>query len=534
MKMKKIAFILFVFVLSIKAQGQQAKENLSGQVSFVGSQNVYVKFKSTEGISAGDTLYTSSNGDMLPVLIVTNLSSVSCVCTVISSVTLKVADVLIARPGITVKTPVPHQTEKYNEAIDEKEIIQDTISIKLTHKQKVRGSLSAYSYSDFSNTSADNSLRLRYTLSLDARNIANSRFSAETYASFRHKKDEWADVQANLFNALKIYTLAVKYELDESSRISLGRRINPKISSIGAIDGLQYEKTYKRFTFGALTGFRPDYTNYGFNPSLFQYGAYAAFNTKGINSYSENSLAFMQQTNHSKTDRRFLYFQHSSNLTKNIYLFGTFELDLFKLENGVAKSTVDPTGLYLSLRYKMTKRFTVSGSYDARKNVMYYETYKSLIDTLFEKELRQGFRLQTNYKLTKDIMVGLQSGYRFLKSDPEPSKNAYAYVSYNRIPGININATLMATYLETSYLNGKIFGISINRDLAHGKIQTGLGYRYINYQRPENLLDISQNIAEANVYWQFHPKISLSVNYEGTLEDQNRYNRIYLQVRKRF
>jgi len=156
------------------------------------------------------------------------------------------------------------------------------------------------------------------------------------------------------------------------------------------------------------------------------------------------------------------------------------------------------------------------------------------IDTLFEKELRQGFRLQTNYRVTKDIMIGLQSGYRFLKSDPEPSKNAYAYVSYSRIPGVNINATLTATWLETSYLNGKILGINLNRDLSQGKIQTGLGYRYISYKKPENLLDITQNIAEASVSWQFHPKMSLSVNYEGTFEDQNRYNRIYLQVRRRF
>jgi hypothetical protein len=259
-----------------------------------------------------------------------------------------------------------------------------------------------------------------------------------------------------------------------------------------------------------------------------------AFNTKSERNYSESSLAFMQQMNNWKTDRRFVYFQHSNSLIKNIYLFTTFEIDLYKLENDLPKSTFDLTGLYFSLRYRITKGFSLTGSYDSRKNVMYYETYKTYFDRVMETEMRQSYRLQANIRITKDLMFGLQTGYRFLKSDPHPSRNIYSYLTYNRIPGLNVSATLSGTYLETGYMNGMILGLTLSRDLFQGKLQTSLGYRYVDYTLPENKLSEVQNIGEMNLSWLISKNMFFSVNYEGTFEKQDKYNRIYLQLRKRF
>jgi hypothetical protein len=305
------------------------------------------------------------------------------------------------------------------------------------------------------------------------------------------------------------------------------------------MDGFQVEKSFNRFSLGALVGTRPDYVDYGFDNKLFQYGAYLAYNSDKTDTYSESSLAFMQQMNNSKTDRRFLYFQHSNSLIKNIYLFSTFEIDLYKmkgdtLNNFTSQNTFDLTGLYLSLRYKMTKKLTITGSYDARKNVMYYETFKTFIDQVFENEMRQSFRLRADYRITNDLMFGLESGYRFLRSDPHPSKNLYSYLTYSQIPALNISVTITGTYLESNYMNGKILGATISRDLFKGKLQTGLGYRFVDYYMPESLLKVNQNIGEMNLSWQISNNMSLSLNYEGTFEKTDRYNRFYFQIRKRF
>lgn len=535
--MMRFILLFCVVILCVELNGQAVSENLTGKVSFVSSQNIYVKFKSTSGISLGDTLYISSNGILIPVLSVNNMSSGSCVCSPISTQKLSVDQLIIARIKVKdVKTEEKIIENVVKETREEADtiIMVKSPSVQKDFTQKIKGSISLNSYSDFSNTVANNSQRFRYTFSLDVRNIANSRLSIESYVSFKHKTGNWEEVKSNLFNALKIYTLAVSYDVSKTTRISLGRRINPRVSSIGAMDGLQVEKTFNKFALGAIIGSRPDYITYGFDSKLFQYGAYLAYNSKKTNTYSESSLAFMQQMNNSKTDRRFLYFQHSNSLLKSLYFFSTFEIDLYKLNNDLPQNTFNLTGLYLSLRYRINSSLSLTGSYDARKNVIYYETYKTFFERVLEDEMRQSYRLQASYRITKDLMFGLQSGYRFLKTDPHPSKNLYGYLTYSMIPGLKISATLSATILETSYLNGKIFNMNILRELFNGKFQTSLGYRYVDYRLPENSLSVIQNIGEMNISWQFFKNMSLSVNYEGTLEHQDKYNRIYFQIRKRF
>lgn len=535
--MRQISFILFICFLNIRLFGQTVTENVVGTVSFISTQNVYVRFKSMEGIAIGDTLYLSPKGELIPVLRVNNLSSYSCVCSTISSENIAVEQNIIAR----IKTKPSKPQEKVTQS-DKREKPIEEVSSDTTKKhsnpnglkQKIDGSISASSYASFSNTSAANSTQMRYTLSLDARNIENSKYSVETYLTFKHKIGYWSEVKSNVFNALKIYALDVRYDMNKTTQISLGRKMNPKISSMGAMDGLQAEKTINKFSFGALAGFRPDFTNYGFNSKLFQYGGYVAFNTNTNNNFSESSLAFLQQMNNSKTDRRFLAFQHSNTLLKNLFFFSIIEIDLYRLKDSLPQSNFNLTSFYLSLRYRMTKSLTVTGSYDTRKNVIYYETYKTFLDRYLANEKRQSFNLQANYSITRNLMFGIQSGYRFLKSDPRPSKNVNNYLTYSQIPGLNISATLSGTYLESNYLNGKILGVSFSKNLLQGKVQTTLGYRYLDYKFTGNNQNMKQNIAEMSVFWLVYKNISLSLSYDGTFEQKFRYNMIYFQLRKRF
>jgi hypothetical protein len=535
--MKKIIALFWVFLALIELYGQQSAENLIGKVSFISSQNIYVKFKSTSGISVGDTLFVTSGDKLIPALIVNNLSSVSCLCRSITDQNIPVDHIVIAR------TRIAKPGDRQGENIIVNDLVQEQVNSIDSAKQQtsvakknqpVRGSISVNSYSDFSNTEVSGSQRFRYTLSLNADNISGSKFSVETYISFRHKSGEWQEVKDDIFSALKIYNLALRYDLNKSTSFSFGRRINPRISSMGALDGIQFEKSINKFSFGILAGSRPDYQNYSVDLSLFQYGGYLAFNTGNKGKNSGSSLAYIEQTNNFKTDRRFLYFQHSNTFIKNLWFLSTVELDLFKLENDVPSTTLDLTGTYISLSYRVTRKVSVSGSYDARKNVMYYETYKSYVDRLLENELRQGFRLSGNWRFSNYMIIGLQSGYRFLKSDPHPSKNVYGYFTYTRVPGLNLSATISGSYLESAFINSKIAGLTLLKEFPGGKLQTGMGYHFVDNTLPESQVDVIQHIGEINLYWQFLKKMSLSVNYEGTFETVNTYNRIYLQVRTRF
>jgi hypothetical protein len=541
-----LPIILFVF-LGLNLKGQTANEPEEGAISYITSQNVYVKFKSTENMAVGDTLFINQGGTNVPALIVNNLSSISAVCTPISSVQFKIDDKINARqkPKAAEVMAIPVQTgkeEKPPKQVDVKQIEEktgptaaETTAQEQLH-QDINGRIAVSSYLNFSNTPGGDSQRMRYTFSLNAKNIANSKLSGETYISFVHKIGEWSEIQKNIFNGLKIYSLALNYEFSRNFRLWAGRKINPRISNMGAIDGLQFEAKIKSITIGILAGTRPDYQDYSVNFNLFQYGAYLSHDLVTRKGSMQSSLAFAEQKNNGKTDRRFVYFQHSNSLVKNLYFFGTVECDLYRYDtvNEKPQSTFNLTNFYISLRWRVIKRLSLSASYSARQNIVYYETYKSILDQILDPETLQGYMFQATYNPIKYLSVGARAGYRFRKSDPKPSKNLYAYVTYSRIPVLKISATLSATLLETTYISGKIYSLMMSRDLVSGKLYAGLGYHYVDYHYFSTDSKIPQNMAEFNLNWNIYKKLCLSLNYEGTFEKVNQFNRVYINITQRF
>ncbi len=536
--MKKIILIT-VFTCLAFAGFSQGADTITGTITYISSNNVYVRFNSTEGIKAGDALYEKSEEKFEPVLTVENLSSISCVCTPLRSGELKENDKVFAI------IPIPEKEKKNTELADKPEP-QKTDSVKTAEvttvpdkdqaeaKENISGRIAISSYSDLSNTAGGNSQRMRYTFSFDGENFGGGSVSVESYISFRHRSGEWNEVQENIFNALKIYNLALKYDINQKSRVFLGRKINPKISSLGAIDGIQAETQFSNTTVGAIFGSRPDYTDYSIDPTLVQFGAYTSHEFEGKNGKMTNSLGLVEQQNSGKTDRRFAYFQHFNTLAEKVYLFASAEMDLYENYNNNPQSTLNLTNLYLSLRYRPSRKVSLSGSYSARKNIMYFETYETLVDSILDVETRQGYRLRVNYRPIRYMSVGAMAGYRSRPDDPDPSQNLYGYVSYTQIPGIEAAATLSATLLQTSYLDGRLYSLRLSRDIIRGILYSGLQYRYVDYQFIYSNSDLQQHIGEVSLTWKMPKDFSLSVYSEGVFEKHNNYSRIYLNLRKRF
>jgi len=533
--MRRSVLIYLLLILTFGLLGQESEEMIEGKVSYITSQSIYVKFSSTKNITIGDTLLIYLDGKLIPALKVNNLSSISCVCNPITDVTLKVDDIVRLNPKIvTIITPV---ISEESEVVVEEELIMsesDSVESDVTkNHQKITGRLSVASYSNFSNTEGGNSQRMRYTFSINARNIGNSKFSIESYLSFVHTDKTWSEIKENVFNGLKIYNLALRYEPSESINIWFGRKINPLLSNVGAIDGLQAEKHFKTISIGAFVGSRPDYRDYSYNFNLFQYGAYMGHNYKGKNGNAQTTLAFVDQENKWNTDRRFVYFQHYNSLIRNLYFLGSAELELYQKVNGVESSNLNLTNLYLMLRYRPIRQLSVSLSYRSQSNMIYYETYKDFVQQLIDDKNIQGVRAHVVYRPIKYLSIGLKAGYRARNDDPKPSSNYYGYISYSRLPGIDAAARLSVTALESSYLSGKVYCLNMSKDIIPAKLYGGVNYRYVDYQFVVYESTLIQHVGDINMTWRIIPKLSLSMAYEGIFEKKNIYNRLYLNLIKR-
>ena len=457
----------------LRVSGQEASTLLAGKVSYITIQNIYVKFSGTENIHLGDTVYLQTGNDLVPLILVESLSSVSCVGKPLGKVDVKPDDSVVVKVKIK-KAEVKVKADDPVELPISPAAVRDTAgspvkATELKRQQDIQGSLSVSSYSNLSNTTADNSQRMRYTFSTRANNLGNSRFSAESYITFSHQLKKWSDVQQNVFNALKIYSLAVNYDVTDKISVSAGRRINMNLSNIGAVDGIQAEARMGQFTMGAVAGSRPNDADYNVNFKLLEYGAFAAHNLATKNGRMQSSFAFFEQRNAGFTDRRFVYFQHDNSLLKNLFFFTSCELDLYKVVEGIPKNQPTLTGLYASLRYKPFKQLSLFASYDARKNVIYYETYKSFADRLLEEATRQGLQVKVNYRPGNLISIGLNGGYRFRNGDTNPNESLNGYLTFNQVPWIKATATLTANLLKTNYMNGQVYEVRLSKDIIPGK-----------------------------------------------------------------
>ena len=526
----------FLLIL-ITGSGVLSQTRREGSVSFMTTEHVYVRFSTMENISEGDTLYINQGSKEVPALQVLNLSSMSCVCIPLLKEALSLNDLVFAK----VKPDLPDSVETAAKAEPEMSNQVTEISPDQTNskgkgslRQEVSGHISVSSYSNFYKDAAAPDQRMRYTFSLRANHLGNSKLSVESYLSFVHSNANWSEVKEDIFAGLKLYNFSVKYAFDESMYLSLGRKINPKLSSVGAIDGLQFEKKFKSLTLGAIAGSRPDYADYSINTNLLQYGIYVGHELVKKNGSMQNTLAFIEQTNQSMTDRRFAYFQHSNMLVKNLFLFASAEVDLYKKVDETPETVFDLSNTYVSLRYRIIRPLSVGLSYSARRNTIYYETYKDFLERLLENETLQGWRFRINYRPAKYLFIGANAGYRFRKEDPRPTKNLSGYLTYSRVPGIGASVTLSTTWLETSYLNGLVYGLGLSRDLVPGKLNAGLQYRYVDYLYQNSETALIQHVAEAKLSWMVYKKLSLSVYYEGTFETELLYHRLYINITQRF
>ncbi len=151
---------------------------------------------------------------------------------------------------------------------------------------------------------------------------------------------------------------------------------------------------------------RPDLENMGWDYNLFEYGAYVYRADAIAKGDMFNTLGYFTQTNDFKTDRRFIYYQHSNSAIENTRIFFSTEIDLYKMVNGESKSEFSLTSLYTSINIRPSDLFSLFLSYDARKNVIYYETFKSFADSVYENETRQGFRTRLTLRPVKKFVSG--------------------------------------------------------------------------------------------------------------------------------
>lgn len=515
--------LLALLASALLVAGVFAQDGASGEVTYVTTSNVYVRFLSTGGIVVGDTLYLVRSGTSTPCLVVHSKSSTSCACSTVGGCAVGKKDLVVARTGRIAVSPLTG-------------LADSTTSVTEGNRERIRGRLSAASYSTIADE-RDDDHRLMYRLAFDIDNIRDSRFSAETYVNYRQlfpSEPKAYPQQTEFFN---VYSLALSYAPDSTSTIAVGRKINNNAASIGAIDGVQAEKTFGRFFAGAIAGSRPDIQDYGLNTALLQYGGYVGSIIKSAGVDSRTTLGLLQQNNGGEVDRRYTYFQHASTIGRNLNLFSSFELDLFNPESGQVRLT----NLYFSSKYRFSRKLDVFASYDNRRRIVYYETYRSDVEMLLEDdEARQGARVRLTFKPIKHVLTGLSFSKRFQSSGLNPSDNVNGYVTYSGDQDEWGRWTVQVNRNTSSYLRSDIISLRHARTIVPRKLNVGLYYRMADYLYASRTamegvrVETQQRYYGADISWNICPQLVFTVLGEMSTIGTERNYRFNTGIVKRF
>ncbi|EAR01811.1 hypothetical protein [Maribacter sp. HTCC2170] len=521
-------FIIVFIVLTYNVFGQTKDPILNGKVSFVTSNNIYVKFDNTQNIAIGDSLKLSSTKTSC--LVVKSKSSSSVVSQIINDCEIQKGDgvFFVNRPKKEVKIVEPKK--EFTPVV----LDADELQKEPEYKEKIRGRISASTYSNIL-SNRDDRHRFMSRLSVDADHIKGSKFSFNTYLNYRYILDqkETSSLQNNSF--LRVYNLGARYDATPTLSITLGRNINPKISSIGAIDGLQVEKYFGNNYAGAIVGFRPDIFDYGFNADLLQYGGYVGNIIKTENFYAQTTLGAIEQRGNGDIDRRYTYLQHSSTLFRNLNVFSSMEMDIFSKINNETKNDLRLTNLYVSARYRFSRKLNLMLSYDSRKRIIYYETFQTELERLLDDDIaRQGVRARINFRPYKNILAGGSYSKRFQSDRDNKSDNIYGYSTLTKVPKIGGRLSLTYNRNESNYLLSNIGAARYSRSFLKGRLNTDLYYRLVFYDYTSGMDSLEQHYFGTNLSYNINRKLLFSISGElSTFNDENNI-RIYSRMIQRF
>ncbi len=520
--------IIVFIVLTCNVFGQTNDPILNGTVSFVTSNNIYVKFENPQAITIGDSLKLSSTNSAC--LVVKSKSSSSCVCQVVNDCEIQKGDdvFFVITPKEKVEPTAP-KTELIPVVLDAKETITDPI-----YKENIRGRISASTYSNIL-SNRDDRHRIMSRLSVDADHIKGSKYSFNTYLNYRHILDqaETSSLQNNSY--LRVYNLGTRYDASPTLSFTLGRNINPKISSIGAIDGLQIEKYFGKSYAGAIVGFRPDIFDYGFNADLLQYGGYVGTITDTDDFHSQTTVGAIEQRGNGDIDRRYVYLQHSSTIFRDLNIFSSMEMDIFSKVNYTTKNNPRLTNLYVSARYRFNRALNMMISYDSRKRIIYYETFQTEIERLLDDDIaRQGARTRINFRPYKNILAGVSYSKRFQSDNGNKSDNIHGYVTLTKVPNIGGRLSLTYNRNESNYLESNIGAARYSRGFLNGRLNTDLYYRLVFYDYTSGIESLQQHYMGTNLSYNINRKLLVSISGElSTFNDENNI-RIYSRIIQRF
>nr|MBP6642769.1 hypothetical protein [Flavobacteriales bacterium] len=191
--------------------------------------------------------------------------------------------------------------------------------------------------------------------------------------------------------------------------------------------------------------------------------------------------------------------------------------------------------------HRFGKKVDLFASFDSRKRIVYYETYRTDVEnSLDDDQARQGLRARLNIKPIKNVFVGVSVGKRFQSDGQNSSMNYNGFLTFNKMPAIGGRWNFQFNRNLSSYLRSDIASVRYSKSLLNNKLTLNPYFRMLMYRYASrggsDAVPLTTNQHYYGMDMAYNLSRTLVVSLLGemsTLKDERNY-RVNFSIIKRF
>lgn len=515
--------VLFLFFTSLTFSQTPSS---SGSITYISLGNVYVSRPKNVQCTEGDTLSVVRNDSTIAYIIISASSSKSVVGKVVpDSATISIGDTVI---GFKINTEnalstKPKERTKNISNEEKNNIIRGRIALQ---------NISVYNFSknerSFHQPGA--------VLNLNVQRIFGSQWNFSMYLNTQYissaQKNRLGNTSRTRF---RLFDFSFDYSnANEGFAYSMGRVRSQYTVGLGAFDGAQIIYSLKQWTLGIAGGMQPDYRTSSVATEHIRFSPFIHFQSNNVFGFQyDGTLAYTRQMYQQRLDREFLYVQNTFFTSQWFHCYQSTEVDLNDIKNGARQKTLRFTNTYISIASSPLDWLSLNAGFDATRNVYLFETNRSLADSLFDRSLQQGFRLNMTLRLPNNISLNGFSNIRFRESDERTSLNNGIGIRANNIFDTRVNVGVRSSLLQGIFTDAMTAGIDIHREIISG-INATVNFEQYVYQLKNGGNNSTLTTIGANVSGQLSSTLFTLASLEKNFDKFANTMRVFFEIGYRF
>jgi hypothetical protein len=317
----------------------------------------------------------------------------------------------------------------------------------------------------------------------------------------------------------RLYEFSLRQELpDAPVGFGAGRLTSRFVGGMGTFDGGEFFYRLSDVTVGVLGGAQVNdpvsvLSNTGTKGSLF-----VNYRTgPDVFHYYDGTLAYGRQMVNNKLDREFVYLQNTFAINPALSFYESSDIELDNVTNGTIKPAFDLSNTILSANYYPVEWFAANLGYDATRPVYLFETMKTIPDSLFAKNLLQGYRATVTFHLPLSMTLSENATYR---TRQDTSRDAHTLTTALRVTDVfdsGFNPGIRYSSIIGEYSSGSDFAFDIDRTLFDN-IDVSLRYDYSSASIALLRQTYITNTVTANVYYAISLVWYASLTLDGVID----------------